>query len=90
MVALRLNAAGSAAVWSTYIGGVTEDFATTVALAADGSVWVGGFTWAADFPTTEGAYRRTFTSALSMGFLTLLRLDRGLLYQLVLTTEVLR
>lgn len=59
MVAVRLNAAGSNAVWSTYLGGVHEDFLNCVTLASDGSVWVGGTSNSANFPTTPGAVQRT-------------------------------
>jgi hypothetical protein len=58
MVAVRLNTTGSAAVFSTYLGGVNEDFANAVTVATDGSVWIGGVANSANFPTTAGAPQR--------------------------------
>lgn len=59
MIAVRLNAAGSAAVFSTYLGGLLEDLANAVAIASDGTVWIGGTTNSSNFPTTAGAPQRT-------------------------------
>ncbi len=59
MVALRLRANGSQAVFSTYLGGVDSDVAETVLLGADGSCWLGGFTRSPNFPTSAGAPQRT-------------------------------
>lgn len=58
LVALRLRADGTLPVFSTYLGGSDTDVAESVHLAADGSVWVGGFTRSANFPTTLGAPQR--------------------------------
>jgi hypothetical protein len=55
----KLNAAGSALVYSTYLGG--DDFDSGSALAVDsaGSAYVAGGTPSTDFPTTPGAYDTT-------------------------------
>lgn len=66
-VAVRLNASGSAAVWSTYLGGVGNEQAHAVALAVDGSVWIGGYTESTNFPTTTGAVQRSLAGG-SDGF----------------------
>lgn len=58
MVAVRLNPAGSQAQFSTYLGGLQTDLANAVALAADGSVWIGGLSNSTNFPTTPGASQR--------------------------------
>lgn len=58
MVVLRLNAAGNAPVFSTYLGGVGEDLVNCVKLANDGSVWLGGLSNSSNFPTTVGAPQR--------------------------------
>lgn len=59
MVAVRLNPTGSLAQFSTYIGAQQTELANAVALAADGSVWVGGMSNSTNFPTTPGASQRT-------------------------------
>jgi hypothetical protein len=51
--AARLNASGTAYLWSTYIGGTAGDGMSGVAVAADGSAWVGGATQSSDFPTKD-------------------------------------
>jgi len=60
----KLNAAGSAPVFSTYIGtsnGV--DMLNGLALDNAGQAVVVGWTVSASYPTTAGAYDRTFTGA---------------------------
>ncbi len=58
----KLNAAGSALDYSTYLGGTTgyHDWAAAIAVDAAGSAYVTGTTQAADFPTTDGAYDRNY------------------------------
>jgi len=49
---------GSASlVSSTYLGGGGQDIPRAIALAADGQVWVAGYTRSLDFPTTPNSYR---------------------------------
>lgn len=49
--AARLNAAGSALLYSTYIGGSGLDFGHDAALDAGGQLHVAGYTTSTDFPT---------------------------------------
>jgi hypothetical protein len=66
-VVTRLNAAGTTAVFSTYLGGISEDAAQTVRFAANGSVWVGGFTNSQNYPATLNAPQNAVAGA-SDGF----------------------
>ena len=59
-------------VASTYLGGNSQDTARSIAVAADGQVYVAGYTRSGDFPTTSNAFR-TFYSGAGDAFLT--RLD---------------
>ncbi|MBI4893368.1 MAG: SBBP repeat-containing protein, partial [Acidobacteria bacterium] len=52
--AARLNAAGTAFSYATYLGGAADDNITALALNAQGSAYVGGTTTSTDFPTTPG------------------------------------
>jgi hypothetical protein len=52
----KLNAAGSALVYSTYLGGVDNDEPRAIALDAAGNAYVAGETVSADFPVTAGAF----------------------------------
>ena len=56
----KLNADGSAPVYSTYLGGSNADQGSGVALDSSGSGYVTGITYSCDFPTTSGAFQTTF------------------------------
>lgn len=55
----KLNAAGSALVYSTLLGGTGDDFAKAVASDGSGAAYVTGHTVSAGFPTTAGALDRS-------------------------------
>ena len=52
--ALKLNPAGTAVVWASYLGGTGVDAAKSVALDASGNVWLTGTTASATFPNLQG------------------------------------
>lgn len=54
----RLNSAGSALVYATYLGGNSSDSASCIALDMEGNAYVAGTTFSTDFPTTRRAYQR--------------------------------
>jgi hypothetical protein len=57
----KLNAAGSALVFSTYLGGTTGDeFGYGIALDRFGNAYVTGGTTSSNFPATVGAFQTTF------------------------------
>jgi hypothetical protein len=56
----RLNASGSALEYSTYLGGAEHDQATSLGVDSSGRLTVAGSTESDDFPTTVGAFDRTF------------------------------
>ena len=49
----KINADGSALIYSTYLGGSLDDVGQGIALDADGNVYVTGWTASADFPTVN-------------------------------------
>ena len=55
----KLNPAGSALVFSTYLGGSNADVVTGIALDGSNNVYVGGITSSTDFPTTSGVLQTT-------------------------------
>ena len=50
----KLNAAGTALIYSTYLGGKGDDLASGIGLDAAGKFYVAGSTDSPDFPTTVG------------------------------------
>src|ERR1019366_5161112 len=60
----ELNPAGTALVFSTYLGGALDDSVTAIALDGSGNVYVGGSTLSTDFPTL-GAYQSKYGGAAS-------------------------
>ncbi|HEV3217312.1 MAG TPA: Ig-like domain-containing protein, partial [Vicinamibacterales bacterium] len=53
----RLDATGSARLYSTYLGGSDSDFGQGIALDGAGSAYVTGQTFSTNFPTTAGAFQ---------------------------------
>ncbi|MGB7924147.1 MAG: SBBP repeat-containing protein [Pyrinomonadaceae bacterium] len=57
----KMNASGTALVYSTFLGGgeilnATDDWGEGIAVDSAGSAYVTGFTYSPDFPVTPGAY----------------------------------
>lgn len=61
----KLNAAGSALGYSTYLGGSGGDSAYGVALDVRGNIYLTGIAKSADFPVTPGAYQATKRASAS-------------------------
>src|SRR5437867_427113 len=57
---VKLNAAGTALVYSTYLGGDGFDQGQGIAVDAEGNAYATGGTSSTNFPTTTGAFRTTF------------------------------
>jgi uncharacterized repeat protein (TIGR01451 family) len=53
----KLNAAGSALVFSTYLGGSYADRVLGIAVDSSDNVYVGGYTNSFNFPVTAGAFQ---------------------------------
>ncbi len=54
-----MNPAGTALVYSTYIGGTGGDWAEAIALDSQGNAYVTGYTYSKDYPATMGALQTT-------------------------------
>ena len=59
----KLNAPGSALAYSTFLGGTNFDSGAGIAVDGEGRAYVTGSTSSPDYPTTRGAFDRTFTGA---------------------------
>jgi hypothetical protein len=64
----KLNAAGSALVYSTYLGGSGGDTGRGIAVDAAGNAYVMGDTSSTNFPTTPGAFQTAFGGSISHVF----------------------
>jgi hypothetical protein len=67
----KLNPAGSALVYSTYLAGSGNDGGYTIAVDSAGEAYVGGDTLSSDFPVTPGAFQTQIgASGVQTGFVT--------------------
>jgi Beta-propeller repeat/FG-GAP-like repeat len=74
----KLNPTGSALIYSTCIGGSSDDLATGIAIDGQGFAYVAGQTSSTNFPVTSGAYQTTCPGCASEdldGFV--IKLDRS-------------
>jgi uncharacterized repeat protein (TIGR01451 family) len=55
----KLNADGSAIVYSTYLGGNSDDLGLGIAVDSSGNAYVTGSTGSTNYPTTPGAFQTT-------------------------------
>ncbi|MHB8627923.1 MAG: SBBP repeat-containing protein, partial [Aggregatilineales bacterium] len=57
----KLNAAGSALSYSTYLGGGQFDDGTAIVVDSNGNAYITGYTQSTNFPITGGASQATFS-----------------------------
>jgi hypothetical protein len=63
----KLNATGSALLYSTFLGGSDFDLGTSIAVDSLGDAYVAGQTFSSDFPTTTGVLQPTQPSLPTAG-----------------------
>jgi hypothetical protein len=68
-VVARFPATATAASFSTYLGGLQNDYLLAVRVAADNTIWTGGSTFSPNWPTSPGAPQSTWAGATD-GFVT--------------------
>ena len=56
----KLNPAGSALIYSTYLGGTGSDYGYAIALDGSSNAYMTGYTTSTNFPTTAGAFQQVF------------------------------
>jgi uncharacterized repeat protein (TIGR01451 family) len=76
----KLNTAGNALVFSTFLGGSGQDSASGLHLNSAQMIFVTGSTSSANFPTTVNAFNRTLAPATTDAFVTALQPDGKSLY----------
>ncbi len=58
----KLNPAGTALVYSTFVGGSDMEFGNAIAVDSNGNAYVTGTTKSSNFPTTGGAFDRSLNT----------------------------
>ena len=76
---VKLNPAGTALLYSSYLGGGGSDVGYGVAVDASGDAFVTGSTSSVNFPVSTGAYRGTYSGGTSDAFVTKLGPSGGTL-----------
>ena len=71
----KISGEGQLLAW-TFVGGTNRDEAFCVVVDGSNNVVVGGETWSTNFPTTPGAYARTYAGGYADAFI--LRLSNDL------------
>ncbi len=66
----KLNATGTALIYSTFIGGSNFNLADSIFVDTSGNAYIGGYTASTDFPTTNGAFQRNYAGGIYDGFIT--------------------
>jgi len=56
----KLNPSGTELVYSTFLGGAGDDIGYAITIDAEGNAYITGTTASDNFPTTDGAYDRSF------------------------------
>lgn len=64
----KLNATGTALIFSTYLGGSDDDVGVSLAVDPSGNIYVAGNTRSSDFPVTTGALQTKFGGVVSNDF----------------------
>jgi predicted lipoprotein with Yx(FWY)xxD motif len=79
--AIKVNASGSALVYSALIGGTGSDFATGIAIDPAGSAYIAGYTSSVAFPVTSAGLQKSFGGGLQDAFVAKLNPSgSGLIY----------
>ncbi len=61
----EFNPTGTALIYSTYLGGKNADVGYAIALDSSNNVYVTGYTFSTNFPTTAGAFQTTIGAQTS-------------------------
>jgi hypothetical protein len=59
----KIDTVSGKLVYSTYLGGSTQEWPAAIAVDPNGDAYVTGFTYSSDFPTTGGAYQSSNKAA---------------------------
>ncbi|MBI2472585.1 MAG: SBBP repeat-containing protein [Planctomycetes bacterium] len=60
--ASKLNTSGSGFIYSTYLGGNSDEYVWGIALDSSNNPYIAGYTASSNFPTTSGAYQTSYNT----------------------------
>ncbi len=62
----KFNATGTQLVYSSYLGGISNDEGLGIAVDSGGNAYLTGYTYSSNFPTTTGAYQASFNGGTNL------------------------
>jgi uncharacterized repeat protein (TIGR03803 family) len=80
VIVAKFNSTGSALIYSTYIGGRSDDFGDALAVDSSGNAYVAGYTESANFPATPNAFQPIIGGGWDAFVLELNATGNGLIY----------
>ncbi|HEC45091.1 MAG TPA: DUF5050 domain-containing protein, partial [Bacteroides sp.] len=63
-IVVKLNTLGDQLIFSTYLGGSSQDMAVGIVVDGSDNAYVAGLTYSSNFPTTSGAYDEIYNGGL--------------------------
>ncbi|MHA1995802.1 MAG: SBBP repeat-containing protein [Candidatus Hodarchaeales archaeon] len=63
IIVLKLASNGSTLLYGSYLGGSSDEYAFVLSVDEEDNIYILGDTLSSNFPTTPGAYERTFSGA---------------------------
>ena len=79
-IVLKMDAGMNNLLWSSYLGGSSDDAVYSVDIDSQNRLFATGGTTSGDFPTTSNAWKSTFQGGTTDAFLTCIQADGSSLY----------
>jgi hypothetical protein len=71
----KLNSTGTSLIYSTYIGGSSNDYGYAIAIDGSGNAYITGNTISTDYDTTSGAFQTTYGGGTLIGDVFVTKID---------------
>ncbi|MHA2363347.1 MAG: SBBP repeat-containing protein [Candidatus Hodarchaeales archaeon] len=76
----KLNATGNGLIFSTYLGGSSNEVGNSIVVDPVGNSFITGYSWSGDFPTTQNAYDPSHNGAADTFVTKINSTGNGLIY----------
>ena len=70
IIITKLNATGSALIYSTLIGGSSQEYGNSIAIDGGGNAYITGITFSPNYPKTPGAFQTNSSDSYGDAFIT--------------------